>query len=91
MEIRLEGARQAILENLAVASRGAAKSARGDPSGAVECADEVREVREADVERDLGDGPRAPAASSRAACRSRDRTRYWCGVTPSTLANIRRK
>ena len=34
---------------------------------------------------------RASSASRRAAWRSRERTRYWCGVTPSTLANRRRK
>src|SRR5216683_936873 len=31
------------------------------------------------------------SASRRAAWRSRERTRYWCGVTPSTLENSRRK
>src|SRR5438067_2453937 len=31
------------------------------------------------------------SARSRAACRSRERTRYWRGVTPSTIENNRRK
>ncbi len=31
------------------------------------------------------------SASRRAARRSRERTRYWCGVTPSTCENNRRK
>ena len=31
------------------------------------------------------------SASRRAAWRSRERTRYWCGVTPSTSENSRRK
>ena len=31
------------------------------------------------------------SANRRAAWRSRERTRYWCGVTPSTVENSRRK
>src|SRR5262245_43791513 len=45
-----------ILENLAVALRGAAKIARRNPGRAAEGADKIRQIREADVERDIGDG-----------------------------------
>ena len=43
------------MENLAVASRRLAESARRDPRRAVECAHEVGEVGEPDVQRDIGD------------------------------------
>ena len=42
------------MEDLAVAFRGVAKAAGGHTGGAVEGADEVREVSEADVEGDVG-------------------------------------
>ena len=42
------------MEDLAVAFRGVAEAAGGHPGGAVEGADEVREVSEADVEGDVG-------------------------------------
>ena len=80
-----------ILEDRAVALRRPAEAARRDAGGAVEGAHEVGEVAEADVERDVGDRARRRRPSRRAAWRSRERTRYWCGVTPSTLAKSRRK
>ena len=49
----------------------------------MEGAHEVGEIAEADVVGDVGDGA-SSSASRRAAWRSRERTRYWCGVTPST-------
>ena len=62
-----------------------------DAGRAMERAHEIREVAEPHVERDVGDRARSSSASRRAAWRSRERTRYWCGVTPSTPENSRRK
>ena len=53
-EVHLQGARQAILEDLAIAPGGAAEPPGRGAGGPVEGALEVREVGEADVERDVG-------------------------------------
>src|SRR5205814_5649140 len=52
-----EPAGQTILEDLAIAARGLAEPTRRDAGGAVEGADEVGQIAEADVERDVGDRP----------------------------------
>src|SRR5262245_63168821 len=58
MEVRLVRGGQAFLEDLAVALRGAAERARRDARRAMERAHEVREIAEADAERDLSDRAR---------------------------------
>src|SRR3954464_1237325 len=50
---------EAVLEDLAIAFRGAAEAARGNARGAAEGADEIGKVGEADVERDAGEGTRS--------------------------------
>ena len=60
IELRIE----AILENLAIASRRLTKSARRDAGGTVEGAHEVRQIGEADVERDIGDRALVVGAAS---------------------------
>src|SRR5437763_15128332 len=56
-EVDLRGERDAILENLAIPRRRPAELPGRDAGGAVEGADEVREIAEADLERDVGDLP----------------------------------
>ena len=70
------------MEDLALAARGVPEAARRDAGGAVEGADEVREVAEADVVGDVGDRALVVGQEPRGAAQPR-RTRYWCGVTPS--------
>ena len=57
----LESAGESILENLAVVRIGRPcglpEAARRDAGGAMECADEVRKVRKADIQCDIADRP----------------------------------
>ena len=60
-----------FLENLAHAARGLAEFSGGNAGGAVEGADEIGEIAEADVIGDVGDGhSRRPAAAPHAAAAS---------------------
>src|SRR5882762_4313800 len=65
MEVSLERGRQAILEDLAVALRGAPEAARRDTGRPVERAHEVRQVAEADREGDVGDRARVVREQAR--------------------------
>src|SRR5262245_34246039 len=64
------GGRDPILENLAVALGGFAKAARRDAGGAMEGADEVREIVEAGVHRDVGDRAVALGQQARGAAQT---------------------
>ncbi len=56
-----------ILENLALAAACPPEPLRGDARGAVEGANEVREIVEPDIERDTGDGARILRQQARSA------------------------
>lgn len=55
MEVSLEKARAAILENLAIRSRRLPERSRREAGDAVERPHEIREVAKSDIERDVGD------------------------------------
>ena len=92
LETTLVSAGRGVLgKSCASRARPARNLQRRDAGGAVEGADEIGEIAEADVIGDIGDRRCRRRPARRAAWRSRERTRYWCGVTPSTPENSRRK
>src|SRR6266508_5459413 len=63
---------EAVLEDLALSASGLTEPARRDAGGPMEAAHEVRQVGEADVEGDVGDGSgavREPARGVAQPCR----------------------
>src|SRR5262245_51357121 len=68
---RVPAAREPFLEDLALAAGSLPEAAWGHAGGAVERADEVRQVGEAGVERDVGDRGRALGEPSRGPAEAR--------------------
>ena len=81
---------EAFLENLAHPARGLTEFSRRYAGGAVKSADEIGEIAESDVIGDVGHRNVIVDQQARGLAQPRAH-RYWCGVTPSTLENSRRK